>query len=233
MTTAKAKSVKSPAAASAQPAQWEGAFAAYGKAWQGMKDNLLPVLVFVWAYTVAGLISSIAQDGKAPWDDTYINYQDVLFLVFLVAISTYGLAVADKRMLDFRSFIKTNLFQYVSMLLVVILVALITGISFLLLIVPLIWAVGWFTLTPYVVVDKNTGPVEALKESKRISEHHKAKVWGIVGVSILISTPAIILGFVPYIGGAAVAFVTIWTAAAGGILYRWLKQQPQSTNKNT
>ncbi len=46
-------------------------------------------------------------------------------------------------------------------------------LGLILLIVPGIMLALMFIFTPYIVIDKNLGPVEAMKESKRITDGHK------------------------------------------------------------
>lgn len=70
-----------------------------------------------------------------------------------------------------------------------ILLALITGIGFVLLIVPGIIFMLMFLMTQYLVVDKKLGPIEALKESRRITKGHKGQllllVLTVAGLNIL------------------------------------------------
>jgi|SRR3989344_522513 len=70
-----------------------------------------------------------------------------------------------------------------------IVVSIIVGVGFILLIVPGVILALMFLFTTYLIVDKKLGPIEALKESNRIT---KGKKWqllvlmlAIIGVNIL------------------------------------------------
>jgi len=228
MTTSKTPAVHAKNKASTgeeNSTEWKGAFSAYGTAFERIKRSPKPLLWFMGAYAVLTLFSDAVQDQ--PYTDLdYVNYGDMLFIVFLLAVVTYALSIADNKTISLREAVRFNAKKYLVLWVTMILFALIVAGSLLLLIVPAIWTIAWFMLSSYAVVDKGLGPVDALKESKRLAQRHKAKVWGIIGVSILASFVAAFIAFVPYIGPAITAAVSIWSAAAAAMLYRWLQQQP-------
>jgi hypothetical protein len=204
---------------------WQGAFNAYGTAFEGIKQNPKPVLLFVGLYTLLTILGMPTQDGKQYLDPGYNNLADILFLIFLVAFPTYGLAVADKKQLSLREIVRPSFAKFMSVLVASILSGLIVGVSLLLLIIPAIWTIAWLSLYSFAAVDKNMGPVAALKESKRLASEHKAKVWGIIGVGVLMSIGAGIISVIPFVGAAAIAAVSVWVYVAAAILYRWLQKQ--------
>lgn len=81
-----------------------------------------------------------------------------------------------------------------------ILSALIVFVGLLLLIVPGVIAIGRVIMAPYILVDKNVGVMEALRQSNQMGKTFTGKVWAVIGVSILIAIGTGIIGAIPYIG---------------------------------
>ena len=92
----------------------------------------------------------------------------------------------------------------------------------ILLIIPGIIFAMRFSMTGYILVDNpQLDAVEAMRQSWRMTRGHLGKIWGIVGVSILMMIPIITI-----IGIIATAILLYLYAAASAILYTYLKQQP-------
>jgi uncharacterized membrane protein len=64
-----------------------------------------------------------------------------------------------------------------------LLTGIIVVIGFILLIVPGIFAMIVFAFTTYLVIDRNLGPIEALKESARLTKGHR---WLLLGLFFLV-----------------------------------------------
>lgn len=224
-TAATAKTTSQPARPGATANQWPGAFAAYGQAFEQVKKNPQPALIIVGTYAVLSLIATVIDGhSNALQDGSFIP--EITWLVFLLALPVYALAIADKRLISNNDFFKFNGRRYLYLLAASILATIIVFASALLLLIPLIWTVAWFALVEFPVADKSTAPVEALKESKRLAANHKAKVWGLIGATIALAIPAVILSFIPLVGAIAVATLQVLLTCALAILYRWLQRQP-------
>lgn len=205
--------------------EWEGAFTAYKQTYRQITENPQPTVLFVAIYTALTVVSLVLQGKTSYLDTDYTPYADVIVALFALSITAYGLAIADKKSMDIRQFTNVSIVRLAILWVASLLAGLIMFGSALLLLVPLIWTVAWFALCAYPVADSGKGPIEALKESKRLSQDHKSKVWGVIGVSILISVVASILAFIPFVGIAAIAFTIPLTAGAFAHLYRWLQAQ--------
>lgn len=91
-------------------------------------------------------------------------------------------------------------------------------LGLILLIVPGVWFAARYGFYAYVMVDKDLGLMDSLKESARITE---GKVWQIIGLS-LASLGVIMLGFLALILGIFVAYPVVWIASAW--VYRQLSK---------
>jgi uncharacterized membrane protein len=89
-----------------------------------------------------------------------------------------------------------------------ILLAIILIVGFLLLIVPGVIAAVGLGFSPYLVVDRAKGPIEALKESWRITKGHKWQLFllGLVIIGINI------LGLLALVVGLLVSIPVSWLA---------------------
>ncbi|MGH7193341.1 MAG: hypothetical protein ACREJM_07365 [Candidatus Saccharimonadales bacterium] len=96
--------------------------------------------------------------------------------------------------------------------------------SLLLLIVPFFFVFPRLILAYYFLVDKNMGVMDAYKASWNATKGNVGKVWGIVGVNILI-----VLLMVTIIGIPFSIYFLIMYSAAIALLYETLsKNQPQA-----
>jgi uncharacterized membrane protein len=91
-----------------------------------------------------------------------------------------------------------------------ILLGLAIGIGFILLIVPGVIFALMFLFTTFIVIDRELGPIEAMKESHRITRGHKWPLLGFVIVLTLINllgVLALVVGLLVSIPVSTLAFV--------------------------
>ena len=104
-----------------------------------------------------------------------------------------------------------------------VLFTIICVVGFILLIIPgIIWSL-MFSFSGYFVIDKKMWPIEALKESKRITYGYKWELLLLGFLSILV----VLLGFVCLLVGVLVAYPVITLASAHA--YRTLSQKAGSS----
>lgn len=208
---------------------WSGAFDAFGRTFDQLKANPQPIYLLGGAYLTVAAIGLFTVDPTNTREIMAASGLEFLvLLVFLLAMQTYGLALADGKKISIAEFMRFDIRKYVFIIVTSILYSLIIAFSFLLFILPVIWTLAWFALSTLLVVDKNLGPVAALKESKRLVQNHKGKVWGIIGVSILFSIGASAVGVFPVIGQLASAalsiLISVLTIGASARLLRWTQK---------
>lgn len=112
-------------------------------------------------------------------------------------------------------------FGLLSLILIVIL-----PIAFILLIIPGIILSLMFQFAPYLVIDKGMGPIEALKESARITNGYK---WRLLGFNITLFG-VLILGAVCLIVGLLAAIPVTYLAIAH--VYRTLTSKAEALALN-
>jgi hypothetical protein len=205
---------------------WKGAFSAYRLAIDRIQANPLPLLLFL-SVTLLATFLSVTIQGKSIVDESYKMYNLLVQIAFILPLPIYALALADGRKIGLREFMRFNLRKLVMLVGVSILIFFIALGSMFLFLLPLIWLFAWFFAAGLVVVDKGATPFQALNESGRLALGHKGKVWGIVGVSFILSIGAGSLvhlpGVGPYVTGILNNFISVLCYSAGAILYRWLQ----------
>jgi hypothetical protein len=206
------------------PSEWTGAFKAFEKAFDAILKNPLFAAVFVIAYIAPTILSSS--------NTMLFVLSGLVQLIFVLAIPLYCLALADGSKPTIKHLFQINMKKYIFLLLAGVLFFLILGVSFLLLVFPVIWVLAWIFSMEYIVADKGLSPMAALKESKRLGASHKGKVWGIVGVTFIGGFGAGLIGALPYgqyVGTFAMGVVTLVSSVAGAMLYRWLQKNSEVT----
>jgi hypothetical protein len=177
---------------------------------------------------LSGYAFGILIHGNPKPGQLYVPYEFVFLLPFALVMPAYSLAAVDGKNQSFGNLYKRPLRTFGFLILAYLLGEVIIGVSALLFIVPAIWTLAWFLMTGFIVMDKNMGPIKALKESKRLAQDHIGKVWGILGVGIMISLGFNLLGFIPtsgqYIATTLSGAFSVWNSVAMVVLYRWLQK---------
>jgi Tfp pilus assembly protein PilE len=106
-----------------------------------------------------------------------------------------------------------------------ILLGLIIIVGFILLVIPGIIASIVFGFTLYLVVDKGLGPIEALKESARLTKGNRWRMFAFQGASGIIA----LLGFICLVLGIFVAIPVL--ALAGIEMYRRIAAAAETQTK--
>lgn len=210
---------------------WMGAFNAYDKAFNIIKKNPTFVIAAAALATV-GYAVGVYLYGQPRTGEMSFPMESTFLLPVMLVTPIYSLCVVDGKNPNIRSLYQRPLRTFGILIVTAILMELIIAISAVAFLIPAIWTIGWFALAPFVVMDKNLGPIKSLKHSKQLAQDHIGKVWGLVGVSILLSIAISAVSFAPYSGkylGAALggAF-TVWGSVASAVLYRWLQTQQKS-----
>lgn len=108
-----------------------------------------------------------------------------------------------------------------------VLTSLAVGIGFVLLIVPGVIALLFFMFSTFIVIDRELGPIDAMKESMRITEGHRLPLLGFVLLLVLIviaGALALGVGLLVAFPIATLAFAHAYRVLSGGL------KQPQPSD---
>jgi len=180
------------------------------------------VVIFFFAYGVVGAITGGIDKamGATPEDPSAIGgiINFVLSTFIGMGVTAFYLAAHDNpETVDLSTLWHPRPFwKYLG---AGILVGLAIGIGFVLLIIPGIIAAIFFMFTTFIVIDKELGPIEAMKESMRIGHGYR---WPLLGLIVLLSlimllgVIALFVGVLVAMPVASLAFVHAYRVLSGG-----------------
>jgi hypothetical protein len=199
------------------PDTWPGATGLYKYSKQVVKVNLRTV-VTIWLLDL--LISSIIG-----WKFSFIGHVIALIIGSLATAAytfTYLASLRGEKM-SIGQALSSALPVWLKMIGLTILIAVSIIVSVLLLIVPFFFVLPRLTLSPYFLIDKKMGVLEAYKASWHATKGNVGKVWGIILLTI-----AMALLFITIIGIPFSIYFLIMYNAAFVVLYKFLEKAPTS-----
>lgn len=165
-------------------------------------------VVIVIAYMVAGAVSSGIDAGlggsteEPTLTGTVVNF--VLSTFIGMGVTAFYLAAHDNpETVELSALWHPQPFW--KFLGASILVGITIGIGFVLLIVPGIIATLFFMFATFIVIDRGSGPIDAMKESMRIGSGYR---WPLLGLIVLLSL-IIMAGAIALLVGLLVAMPVV------------------------
>ncbi len=194
--------------------------------WDTLKAHLtfflkLLVVLIVASVIPAMILSKIGQ-AVGPMLGLPLQFLNIVWQAILgMGVLKICLKLYDRQPVDIPDLWST-VPQTLDYIVVKFLFGLIVTVGFILLIIPgLIWSIQFY-MANYLVVDKQKGPIEALKGSSTLTQGIKWDLAGFAGVVVLIN----LIGFV-FLGVGL--FITIpLTMLASVYVYRKLLAQTEA-----
>ena len=194
---------------------------AIAQSWQRFKEKWLFLICLVLITTlVAALVEYAVRDVESGG----IGLLLVLLNFVVQIIIGMGITLIMLRVYDRTETHYADLFEPIKLfwryLAVVVLTMIVVLIGTLLFIIPGIIASIALFFAPYLVIDRKMGPVEAMKESLRITNGHK---WNIFILGLIIGGLNLI-GALALGVGLLVTVPLSWLVAV--YVYRWVENPP-------
>jgi hypothetical protein len=209
---------------------WPGAFGIYKYSRQAVRRNIWPLVgVYVIVFVLSVVVSTVLDpQSSGRSTDSPSGFTFLAFLVNLVVSAVAGVAVTDlllsgakgEKLTFGQSFRKVQPL-WLKMVAQYVLLYVILLVSFLALIIPFFIVLPRVMLAPYFLVDKQMGPIEALKASWAQTKGNVGKVWGIIGASIAMALLIFTIIGIPF----AIYFLIMYSAAYV-VLYQFVQGQP-------
>lgn len=198
-----------------------------------LKLNKEFLYVYVGVITALSLLTYIA-DGTSRGvysgaSFTGLGLLEVAAQLILMPASVfYALHTSRGNQAPWQEFINKGLGKLLPLIGLAILAGLAIVVGLVLFIIPGIYLILKLAVSSFALVDKNLGVVESMKASFAITKGNVGKVAGYIGVSILISIIAGILTWIPVVGTAVSALVSLGLLVLGAYVYRWIDAHPET-----
>ncbi|HDQ93576.1 MAG TPA: DUF975 family protein [Synergistetes bacterium] len=147
---------------------------AFEYGWETFKENALFFIVLMTAIGVPMALLGILT-RELPWFSVSAMFLRgvcwVLRVLAVMVVILVSLSYRDKGSFDYRSLGDLQHFQpiFLPYLLGTILYSLLVGVGMVLLIAPGVYVLVKYQFTPYVLIDRGSQPVEALKEAGNLA----------------------------------------------------------------
>jgi hypothetical protein len=220
------------------------AFSLFRPSWEGLKLNILELVVFFLvptaALTIYFAIVSAAASVTGNGDGIGTG-SIVLFAVGGLAALIYGVLLgpaivhiqlksARMEKASYQSAWEVSKKFWWRFLLLSLTVGIVIFIGLLLLIVPGIIFIRRYFLSQYALIDRDLGLGASMRASDELSRGRAMSIFGIIGVDILINVPS----FIPIIGSVITFLLQIAYFCAPAIRYQQLKSlKPVESGKST
>jgi hypothetical protein len=215
--------------------QPESVFSLFAKSRDIVSNNLKIFIIVIGVPILASLIINIYGLRVNPDNPLDIQVADnrmaaviaVLAVVsFVFSIMTVGLTLVAAKgkttsLAKLWEFAQKNALRLLGLWIVVGLVIL---LGLLFFIVPGLIFIRRYYMAQYILVDQNTGIIEAMKKSAELTKPYAISIWTIIGVGLLINVPSVF----PLIGPAISTALVIAYSAVPALRYYELKKLQQN-----
>ncbi len=196
--------------------------------------SFLPLLI---AVIIAGLLNGpVSLNWKADGDFGF-NFIWILpvmlfglaYAFLFMPVINYGkkymfLSAMRDEYADIKMLFDGFKTRYLNIVLANLIVVALVGIGLVLLIIPGIIVACRLVFTPFLVMDKNMEPMQAVEKSWQMTRGHGWKVFWMAIVSFFI----IIAGIIAFFVGAIISFM--WIHAAFATLYQSVLNRDEENN---
>lgn len=205
------------------PKEWPGAFEVYKLSKSFVEFNmntlvsLVGILLGAWiVYYILLIIlpHSLAFVIEIIYDLVSVLVSSTVFYAALKSVRGVKISVSEVY--------SDVLEKWFNLIITSIICGVLVLISIVLLVIPVFFIAPRLVLAIYYVLDQNKSPVEAVQASWENTRGNVGKIYGLIGLTILIILPSITI-----IGILATIYFGFMFCAAYAILYCWiLKNQP-------
>ena len=201
---------------------WPGAFGIYKYSKQAIKLNILPLIILYVVYLGISMIPNIFT-GFGPQNNVAVSiftniFSTVVSIFYSIALVLILLDSIRGVKSDWIDAIKRSAPYLVKYFLASILVGLIVFGSLLALIIPFFFIAPRMANVFYHLIDKNMGVIDSINASWNSTSGNVGKVYGIIGVYLLIA-----LLFITILGIPFAIWFGIMYIASSAVYYEYTR----------
>lgn len=200
------------------PPSWPGAFGVYKYSKGTIRLNIgTLVVLYLISFAVAIVLSIF--DNDVGLIASLISY--IVDALIATAAALVLVAGVRGQKVEVGKAINESVPLFVKMLFLQILIMASYILSLLLFVIPFFFVLPRLALAGYFLVDKKMGVLEAYKASWSTMKGNSLKIWGIIGVNILMALLCVTL-----IGIPIAIYLLIMYSGASVVLYEMLNRNP-------
>ena len=194
---------------------------AYGHGWEKMKKYFLDLFLITIIVGVVWIPLAMIRslDGQETAGGVVLSIFGIAYWLLLFAPIDYGSAFVFLKSVRGEQFEVKDMFlafeNYMNVVLANLLVSAIVAIGIFLLIVPGIIFACKLAFVKYLVIDRKMDPVEAVKESWRMTRGYAGKIFlmGLLAIPLFIAgLICMVVGIIPAIMWIRCAFASMYYA---------------------
>ncbi len=167
-----------------------GAFSLFQPSMNAIALNLVTFIELVLVPVLVVLIGGII---KHVTGHIITAIGEILTLFLTPAAYLTQVRSVQKKSIDFTEAIKESLHYFWRLIGLWICLIFIIGIGFLLFIVPGLFMLRRYILSPYYLIDRDMKVFDAMKASANDSKTFSGAIWGLIGVEVLIAIASAII----------------------------------------
>ncbi len=199
---------------------------AYGFGWDRMKKFFLDLFLITVIVGVVWipLAMMTSLDGRETVGGVILNIFGLAYLLLLLDPIDYGSAFVFLKAVRGDKFEVKDIFmpfenieRYLNVVLAELLKSVIIGIGVFFLIVPGIIFACKLAFVKYLVLDRNMGPVEAVKESWNMTKGYAVDIFliGLIAIPLAIAGMILlVVGLIPVVMWVRCAFASMYYAVS-------------------
>lgn len=201
---------------------WPGGFGIYKASKEAMKTNLWTYIAVILLGMAFSIVPDLFNEGSlSTFASLLLN---IVTFVISMLLAVAGVVILLKNVAHEKISIDESISKSFPFVINYLILNIVTGVliflSILALIIPVFFVLPRLILAGYFLIDKQMGPLEAISASWNATKGHVGKVYGTIGVFILIALLCITIVGIPF----AIYFFIMYSAAQT-LLYRHISQQ--------
>jgi hypothetical protein len=208
------------------PSTWPGAFKQIKPAFDGLRLNLVPASIYAVVQGVVQYFSSHRNGSSYNLENGVQSIGPLASLVVLLLIPAgvvLQLRSADHQKVELNEWLQLSARKFFPVVAYFILSGIVIVVGLVLLIVPGLIALTRLSMGQYLIVDKSVGPIEAMKQSWNLTKGHAGKIWGAIGVAIVVGlVVSILVSWIPLVGVIITSAASLLIGVVFAMLYRWI-----------
>ena len=167
-----------------------GAFTLFRPSWEAVRINLVTFMELILVPLLFVLVGPII---KHLTGDLLVFVGEVLAIILSPAVYVTQLKSVRGKTIDFSEAVKEGLRWFWRFAGLIICMSVVIGVGFVLLIVPGIFMLRRYILSPYYLLDRDMKIFDAMKASAADSKEFSQAIWGVIGVEVLLGAVLLVL----------------------------------------